>query len=90
MVPWMVGIARTSTERVMKLLLLLAGVVLGVVTLTVVKQVSVFGNTCFYVGQLNANTQCLSPGFYYGALGLAGVLVVLGIVGLATARGSKA
>ena len=34
-------------------LLLISGAALGVGTLSVVKQVSVFGNTCLYVGELS-------------------------------------
>lgn len=62
----------------MGLLLLLLGVALGVGTLSLVHQVSVFGNTCFFVGELTAQTQCLTPGVYYGGLGIAGIFVVLG------------
>jgi len=59
-------------------LLLISGAALGVGTLSVVKQVSVFGNTCLYVGELSTQTNCLAPGAYYRALGVAGVLVVVG------------
>lgn len=66
----------------MGVVLLILGVALAVGTLTVVKQVSVFGNTCFFVGELTPQSQCLAPGLYYGALGVAAILVVLGIAAL--------
>lgn len=68
--------------------LLILGVGLGVCTLALVKQVSIFGNTCFFVGALTPQTQCLAPGLYFGALGVAAIMVVLGIASVL--RGKRA
>lgn len=63
------------------MILLVLGVILGVATLGLVHQMSLFGNTCYYVGELNMQTtQCLAPVIFYGALGVAALLVLLGLV----------
>lgn len=66
----------------MPALLLILGVGIAVGTLTLIKQVNILGNSCFFVGEMTMQTQCIAPGIYYGALGVAGVLVVLGVAGL--------
>lgn len=63
------------------MILLVLGVLLGVATLGLVHQMSLFGNTCFYVGELNMQTtQCLPPVAYYGALGVATLFILVGII----------
>lgn len=63
--------------------LLILGVVLGVAILGLVHQISMFGSTCYYVGELNmATTGCIPPVLYFGALALAALFVVLGVVKL--------
>jgi hypothetical protein len=64
------------------MILLILGAVIGVLTLAVVGQVSLFGATCFFVGEFSPQTQCLHPAVYYAPLGLAAVLFILGAVQL--------
>lgn len=63
------------------MILLVLGVVLGVATLGLVHQMSMFGNTCYYIGELNLQTtSCIPPVVYFGALGVAALLTLVGIV----------
>lgn len=61
---------------------LVAGIVIGVITLSSVKKGM---GDCYYVGELSFRTNCVNPVvFYYAPLGLALLLIILGIVGLVT------
>lgn len=64
------------------MILLVLGVLLGVATLGLVHQFSMFGNTCYYIGEMNAQSQCIAPVIYYAVLGVAALLVLLGLVRL--------
>lgn len=61
-------------------ILIILGVLLAVATLGLVHQITLFGNTCFYIGEMNAQSQCIEPVIYYGALGAAAVLVLVGVI----------
>lgn len=62
---------------------LLAGIGIGVITLSSVKKSASID--CYYVGELSLRTDCVNPlVFYYAPLGLALLLIILGVVGLVT------
>lgn len=61
------------------MILLVLGVLLGVATLGLIHQISMFGNTCFYIGELTPQSQCIAPLIYYGALGAAALLTLIGL-----------
>jgi hypothetical protein len=59
---------------------LVAGILIGISTLSSVKVV----RDCYYVGDLNIRTNCVDPfTHYYAPLGLALFLVIVGVIGLA-------
>lgn len=63
------------------MILIILGIAMAVGILGLVHQMSMFGNTCYYVGELNLQTtQCIAPVFYYAALGGAALLIVAGLV----------
>ncbi len=63
------------------MIFVIIGVIGGVATLGLVHQMSMFGNTCYYIGELNLQTsQCIPPVAYYGALGVAALFVIVGLV----------
>lgn len=56
-------------------------IVLGVAVLGLVHQFNVFGSVCFYLGEAMPSPQdCINPTLYYGALGAAAVLVLVGVI----------
>jgi hypothetical protein len=62
------------------MILIILGVLLAVGVLGLVHQMTMFGNTCYYIGELNfQTTQCVAPVFYYAALGAAALLVLIGL-----------
>lgn len=61
---------------------LVAGIVIGAITLSTVKKGM---GDCYYVGELTLRTNCVNPlAYYYAPLGLALLLIILGVVSLAT------
>lgn len=63
--------------------LIVIGILAAVGILGLVHQMSMLGNTCYYIGELNLQTtSCIPPVAYYGALGVAALLVVIGLVQL--------
>lgn len=63
---------------------LILGIIIGVATLTLIKRASMFGIECFHTGkEFLPTTTCISPAIYYGLLGLAALLTIVGIIGMA-------
>lgn len=69
---------------------LVLGLIIGVATVATIKHSSIFGAQCFHVGEFLPSTNCLHPGIYYGLLGLAALLVILGVVELVRPTPPKA
>jgi len=62
------------------IILIVTGALVAVGVLSFVHQLSMFGNTCYFIGEMNIQSECIQPVFYYAALGAAAVLVLVGIV----------
>ncbi|MBX9862356.1 MAG: hypothetical protein K2Y42_06340 [Hyphomicrobium sp.] len=68
---------------------LILGLVIGVATFTFIKRASMFGIECFHTGkEFLPNTPCIEPSIYYGLLGFAALLTIVGII--RTAKGTPA
>lgn len=66
---------------------LILGVAIGVGTLTFIKRSSMMGIECFHTTQqFLPNTPCLNPAIYYGLLGVAAILTIVGIIGMAKGK----
>lgn len=72
------------------MILIIAGVVLGVVLLATINETNVLGFSCYHFGTFTMQTFCLKSGVYYGALGVAGAMVVLGLALLIRKNGTAA
>ncbi len=66
---------------------LIIGIAIGVATLTFIKRSSMMGIECFHTTKdFLPNTPCINPGIYYGLLGLAALLTVIGIIHMAKGK----
>jgi len=61
---------------------LILGIITAVATLSLFKQADLGGGTCFYFGTLRDQFQCFNPLWYYGLLGFAALISVVGFVQL--------
>ena len=64
--------------------------IIGILTLTFIKRASFLGQECFHTDKdFLPTTTCLNPAIYYGLLGLAALLVIVGIITMLKSPASR-
>jgi hypothetical protein len=57
---------------------IILGVVIGIFLLAFVNSVSLFGRTCYFIGDVSLNSTCFHPIFYFGAWAIAAAAIGFG------------
>jgi len=68
---------------------LIVGFIISVGVLSFIKHIELADSVCYYAGDFKPDTPCFGPPWYFGLLGFAALLIILGVVQLIQAAMQK-